>query len=344
MSARVVLGYVRVSTIEQERGFGPDVQRAAIERYCEEKDLGSPTIHHESKSGEDLIKRNELHLVLALAESASEEGMEAHVVFYSLDRLTRALVDQEAIVTRCHKMGVRLHSTDPSERDTLDPAFADDPMRVAIRQFFGIIHQLERSIISRRLKGGLRRKGSVGGFCGGRPPFGYRVEQRDLVVDDETAPAVRRVFQLRSAGLELAGIAAVLGREFPQCRHWRKQQVRRVLERRELYVRGAYRPRDAEETTVRPELIIVDGREDAPPQPTAEVDLDTLPDPMSLAGVALVLGASEERLRELISSKGLMVRWRGTKALVPRRTAKRMCDLLKDLEEEQPIRQKSFDF
>lgn len=333
MKTHVVLGYVRVSTIEQERGFGPDVQRAAIERYCTEQGLGSPTIHHESKSGEDLIKRNELHLVLALAESAAEEGMETHVVFFSLDRLTRSLVDQEAIVTRCHKQGVRLHSTDPSERDTLDPAFADDPMRVAIRQFFGIIHQLERSIISRRLKGGLKRKGSVGGFCGGRPPFGYRVEQRDLVVDEEAAPAVRRVFQLRRAGLELSGIAAVLGREFPQCRHWRKQQIRRVLEREELYVRGAYRPRDAEEATVRPELIIVDGREDPPPSAATELDLDAIPDPMSLVGVALLLGSSEDQLRHLISERGLMVRWRGTKALVPRHTVKRMYSCLKDLQE-----------
>ena len=327
-----VLGYVRVSTIEQERGFGPDVQRAAIQRYCQDQGLPEPDIHHESRSGEELTKRAELHLVLALAESAAEDGVEAHIVFFSLDRLTRALVDQEAVVTRCHKTGVRLHSTDPSERDTLDPAFADDPMRVAIRQFFGIIHQLERSIIARRLKGGLKRKGAIGGFCGGRAPFGYRIEHRELVVDDHQAPVVRRVFRLHDAGLELSGIAAIIAREWPALRHWGKQQVRRVLGRRDLYAQGRYRPRDAEQVTTRPELVVLDDRsEDALPEPTGEPDWSTVPDPMSLAGVSMLLRTDEERLRELISQRQLLVRWRGTSAHVPLATVKRMYGLLNNL-------------
>lgn len=330
MTSQLTLGYVRVSSIEQERGFGPEVQEEAIRRYCGEQGLPAPEIHHESRSGESLLKRNEVHLVLAKAEAAAEDGIIAHVVFYSLDRLARDLIDQEGVVVRCFQTGVRLHSTDLSEADTLDPAYADDPMRTAIRQFFGIIHQLERKIIQRRLDGGLARKAAQGGFTGGRVPFGYASVNQDLVPEPRAAAVVRHVFRLREAGLNLDAVAAVVANLFPDlCGHWGKQRVGRILKARELYAEGIYRPRGSDNAFRRPELILLQGEESTSPAGMLDVDVDTLPDPIRLNGLAVLLGRSEDELRSLISEHGILVRWRGKSPLVPRESSRRLFELIK---------------
>lgn len=331
MIPQLSIGYVRVSSVEQERGFGPEVQAAAITKYCTEQGLPAPEIHHESKSGESLIKRSEIHLVLARAEAATEEGITVNVIFYSLDRLARDLIDQESVVMRCFRTGVRLHSTDPSEHDTLDPAYADDPMRTAIRQFFGIIHQLDRAIIQRRLDSGLARKAAQGGFTGGRPPFGYASINQDLTPDPQASAAVVHTFQLKAAGMNLEAIAAIVARAHPGiCGHWRKQQVSRVLKSRDLYTKGIYSPRGTDIRFHRPELIIVSREAERADGPSGLMDIkvDDLPDPIRLNGLAYILGSTEDTLRKLISQHGILVRWRGSSPLVPRESARKLAVLI----------------
>ena len=323
---RLVQGYVRVSSVEQEQGFGPEAQADRIHRYASEKGLEPVQISHESKSGESLTNRFELHGVLARAEAAVEQGGEAHIIFPGLDRLTRDLIDQEGVVTRSFRTGVRLHSTLPSENDTLDPAYAGDPMRTAIRQFFGVINQLDRAIIQRRLDGGLARKAAGGGFTGGRVPFGYRSVDQELVIDPEGAPVVRRIFALARHGVDQGTIAAIIAGEAPACRHWRKQQVSRVLEREPLYARGVYRPRGGDLEVSRPDLVILVGEEG--PQAAVGVDWSKLPDPVRLSGLVVMLGRPEAELRSLISQHGLLVRWRGKQPLVPLASVARLRDLL----------------
>lgn len=326
----LTLGYVRVSTLEQEQGFGPEFQADKINEYCELKDLGTPQIYYESKSGESVTRRVEIHIVLARAEAAVDAGGESNVVFYGLDRLTRDLMDQEAVVMRAFEKGVRLHSTLESENATLDPAYAGDPMRTAIRQFFGIINQLDRAIIKRRLDSGLAKKAAAGGFTGGRPPFGYRVADHDLQIDPDQAKAVNRLFRLVDAGLDNQTTAAVLGREYPElCGHWIGSQVGRCKKRRELYAQGIYRPRGADTAVQRPDLVILT-EEFAPDQvpATGALDLTKIPDPVRLQGLEVLLGRSGAELRQLISRHQILVRWRKGSPLVPKDSVQRICDLV----------------
>lgn len=327
--ARLVLGYIRVSTIEQESGWGREAQEERIKAYSAEKGLGSPELIYESKSGESIIARQELHTMMARAEQAVEAGIEAHVILPGLDRLTRDLIDQEALTTRCFRTGVRLHSTLGSENDTLDPSFAGDPMRTAIRQFFGIINQLDRAVIQRRLDGGLAKKGAQGGFTGGRTPFGYVSVNKELQVDEAAAAAVRRIFAMEAAGLDQTAIAAVVAREHPEiCGHWKKQQISRVLERRDLYLHGQYRPRGAAAAVVRPDLVIVAGDEELG---TVAFDWEKMPDPVSMTALAALWGVSEQHVREIALKAKVLVRWRRNNAYIPRADARRMEQAVKTL-------------
>lgn len=325
---RLTLGYVRVSSIEQEQGFGPEAQAERIKQYAAEKGLGLPELHFESKSGESILNRLELHLVLARAETVAEEGGEAHVIVPGLDRLTRDLIDQESIVTRCLDKGVRLHSTLEAENDTLDPAYSKDPMRTAIRQFFGIIHQLDRAIIQRRLDGGLARKAAAGGFTGGRIPFGYRSVDRELVVDPDTAPIIRQMFALKVRGIDLGTIAGVLANQHPQfCGKWGKQTVSRALAREPLYRQGVFKPRGGELQVTRPDLVILEP-DDAPEPVDASFDWAKVPKTMRLSSLAVLLETTEETLKALISENGLLVTYKGASPLVPRRTAEKLHELV----------------
>lgn len=328
--SRLLLGYVRVSTVDQESGYGPDQQAHTIQKYCEQAGLGEPEIIQESRSGESTVQRHELNMLLARAEAAAESDIEVHVVFPGLDRLSRNLIDQESVVIRCQENRIRLHSALGSENDTLDPAYSDDPMRVAIRQFWGIINQLERAIIQRRMDGGLMRKAQEGGFTGGRPPFGYRSVNHELQVSPRAAEVVRRVFGLASVGVDQRSIAAIVAREHPDlCNHWHKRQVGRLLEKADLYRHGIYRPRGGAQERHRPDLVILtEGSEqDAPVE--VELDWDRLPDTVPLPTLALMLNTSEDSLRLVISREGIVVRHRRGTLSVAKHQARRLSLLIK---------------
>jgi DNA invertase Pin-like site-specific DNA recombinase len=330
----LVLGYVRVSSLEQEQGFGPEVQADAIRAYCEGAGLPAPELVHESESAESIIARVELKQILARAKAEQEQGGQAHIIIYRLDRLARQLLDQESVVMLALQHGFRIHSTYPAESDTLNPAYAGDPMRTAIRQFFGIFAQLERATIQARLDSGLHAKAKQGGSTGGVMPFGYYANQRDIAIHPQEAAAVRRAFDMHQRGLDLASIAALCAREFPeQCGSWSKSTAKRILDRRDLYAHGLYRTRLGVEPVERPELIILKGAPPAMARIAAEIDWESFPDPVPMMTLTLLLNRPAAWVQKAITDKGLVVRWHKGRVVVPRESAQ---SLAKHARESNP--------
>lgn len=322
MATVLTLGYVRVSTIEQESGYGRDVQSDRITAYCAARGLPQPVFYLESKSGEKLHTREELHQMLARAEISVEQGVETHIIFPGLDRLTRDLIDQESVVLRCFAKGIRPHSTFEAENDVLDPAFSGDPMRTAIRQFFGIIHQLDKAIIQRRLDGGLTKKASEGGFTGGRTPLGYKSVNQELVIDEEVAPAIRQIFTLHQQGVDQETISGIVAGSFGGA--WTRRKVCTVIKRQELYLEGQYRPRLATEPIYRPDLII--GTTDH--AVVGDVDWSKMPTTVRLPTVALVTGLSYAAVEAAALKQGILVKWRKKYAYISRDDAQRLTETL----------------
>jgi site-specific DNA recombinase len=305
----IVLGYVRVSSTEQEQGFGQEVQANAIRAYCVDAGIDPPEIVYESVSAESILARVELK---ALLRRAKDAGAEAHIVFYRLDRLARNLSDQEMVVGHAMTHGYRLHSTYAAESDTLNPAYAGDPMRVLVRQVFGIFAQFERATIQGRLDTGLMEKAKVGGSTGGRLPFGYLSQDRDIAVDVACIPIVQQAFSLAREGLTLSAIAAYLARQFPErCRAWEKGAVSRLLAKRDLYLHGRYRSRLGVVEIDRPELRMVDL--DRPLEPlvprAGPIDWTCFDDPVPILVVALLLDKPEAWIQRQVAEHGLRVRW-----------------------------------
>lgn len=327
-SARPIVpfGYVRVSSLEQEGGYGPDVQAIAIRGYCARKGWDVPEMVHESISGESILGRPAIRDLVVRAKAAQEAGKHAVIVFHKLDRLARNLVDQESLVMQSMQYGFRFYSTQSAEETILDPANLGDPARVMIRQIFGAFYQFDRATIQARLDSGLLEKARAGQSTGGRLPFGYRHSGQDIAVDLAAVPIVTRVYQLRTGRMLPRTIAEVIAREYPlMCAHWGSMQVTRVLAREDLYRGGMYRTRIGVEAVHRPELIILptlaSGRL-LPSIASTTITWDRAPTMISMSWLALRAHLPVGEIQARLVQHAGHITWVKGRMLVPRAIAK----------------------
>jgi DNA invertase Pin-like site-specific DNA recombinase len=103
-------------------------------------------------------------------------------------------------------------------------------------------------------------KARRGGYAGGQPPYGYRAERgsKVLVVHEEEARVVRRIFTLRGRGLSPYRIADILNREGRPTRRggsWTARLVYNILGRRALYEGRSYRYAGVEAASQIPAIL-----------------------------------------------------------------------------------------
>jgi DNA invertase Pin-like site-specific DNA recombinase len=155
------------------------------------------------------------------------------IVVYRLDRLARDLIVQETLLAEVKRLGGEVFSTSAAEAGYLsdDP---DDPSRKLIRQVLGAVAEYERAMIALRLRSGRKRKAKDGGYAYGAPPFGFRVEDGELVPDQGEQETLGRARELRAAGSSIREIATALneeGRSTKRGTRWHPTTVARVLRR-----------------------------------------------------------------------------------------------------------------
>ncbi|SFG65182.1 recombinase family protein [Methylobacterium gossipiicola] len=195
------VGYVRVSTDGQVAdGHGIDAQDRAIRAFAVSQgyDLVD-VVREEGVSGASRpAERPGFVRVLELAEGQSFTVL----LVYKFDRLARHLLHA---VTTVHDLRDRFGVVLRSVSEPIDTSTAMGEMIFTI--LAGMAAQ-ERITITERTMGGRKEKAIKGGFAGGRAPYGYTHDQdRRLVVVEEQAAVVRRIFAERAAGITLQGIA-----------------------------------------------------------------------------------------------------------------------------------------
>lgn len=85
-----------------------------------------------------------------------------------------------------------------------------------ITPFRAIMNDMYAKDISKKIKSVKRDKQRKGQFIGGKPVYGYMMhptEKNKIVVDEEVAPVVRRIFLLALGGMSCRHIAALLNQE-----------------------------------------------------------------------------------------------------------------------------------
>lgn len=191
-----VIGYVRVSTEEQNRhGFGMDVQRSAIENYCAAMGWNLVDIIEEpAESGSSIKKRSKFMSLLERVKDESTRDFDG-VVAVKLDRFARNL--KELLI---------IHDDifEPANCSLISIKDQFDTSTAQGRLFFQIIGgfaEFERSVITERMIDGIDNKAKAGQHATGRIPTGYRKTivngKKAIEIDEDERLIVELIFRLR---------------------------------------------------------------------------------------------------------------------------------------------------
>jgi DNA invertase Pin-like site-specific DNA recombinase len=131
-----------------------------------------------------------------------EDGLIDVVVVYKIDRLSRSLMDFSKLVEIFDRNGVTFVSVTQSFNTTTSMGRLTLNILLSFAQF-------EREVIGERIRDKVAASRKRGIWMGGYVPLGYDVQDRKLLVNDDEAASVRRIFE---RFVEL-GSATVLARE-----------------------------------------------------------------------------------------------------------------------------------
>ena len=155
-----------------------------------------------------------------------EQGLIDKIIVFRIDRMTRSTKDFCEFDEKMKKLGIGFTSVSEPFVDT------SSPMGELVVNLIVSFGQWERKTIQERIQRHFRTALDQGYFVGGVPPYGYKVENQNLVPDPATAKNVPHIFKLFLQLKATKKVAAQLQREgierFPG-RPWTMQSVHNCL-------------------------------------------------------------------------------------------------------------------
>ncbi|MFT3987932.1 recombinase family protein [Aestuariivirga sp.] len=193
--------YTRKSSEEGlEQDFNSlDAQREACEAYIKsQKHEGWEAVPHKYDDGGYSGGTLERPALDALLGDIRQKRIDV-VVVYKIDRLTRSLFDFSKIVEIFDAGGVSFVSVTQKFNTTTSMGRLTLNVLLSFAQF-------EREVTGERIRDKIAASKKKGMWMGGCVPFGYRVEKRELVIDEPEAQHVRMLYEKY---LELGSVRAV---------------------------------------------------------------------------------------------------------------------------------------
>jgi len=223
--------YVRISTDEKRQKYSLGEQEERIINYCNYKrqaqdiDYEIVEIFREDKSAKNMKDRPKFLKMLDMVKKGKIE----HIIIFKLDRMTRSLRDLEEILTLIEEYdcGLTSVSEDIDTKGIMG--------RFCIRLMI-LVAQLEIEQNSFRTTIGMEGAAKAG-VISGQPPLGYKkdVDNKDpklkkrLIIDEETAPVIRHIFDLYTKGYSYYFIAQKLIEENNTLRKWKDTAIQKII-------------------------------------------------------------------------------------------------------------------
>ncbi len=157
-----------------------------------------------------------------------EDGLVDVVAVYKIDRLSRSLMDFSQLVEVFDRNGVTFVSVTQSFNTTTSMGRLTLNILLSFAQF-------EREVTGERIRDKIAASRRKGMWMGGVPPYGYRVEDRKLLIDETRASHVRWIFAQFleiGSGTELAREIAKRGIRTPHGNRIDKKFLYRMLNNR----------------------------------------------------------------------------------------------------------------
>lgn len=200
---KTVAAYIRVSTDGQtgEDKFGLEDQAKIITEYCGKNDMHIAKWF--SDEGESGAKERPGFDEIVYGEVSNPPF--AAVVVAKTDRVAR-----DINVYYYYKMLLR-------KKDIQLISIAEDFGQFGVfssmlEAFTICAAEMERENINKRTSGGRRVKASKGGYSGGQAPMGYKVENKQLVINPEESEVVKFIFKNKAEGNTMLGTVDALNK------------------------------------------------------------------------------------------------------------------------------------
>jgi site-specific DNA recombinase len=192
--------YIRVSTEEQAKeGISIPAQKDRLAAFCKAKDFDIFDFYIDEGFSAGSLKRPQLKRLLDDARTKKF----SNIVVYKIDRFSRNLKDLITLLDEFK--GLKVNFISASE-----PIDTTSAIGNAFMQIIGVFAELERGMVTERVKLAFDKKLSMKEYLS-RPPLGYRVEGKTLVIDEEKAKLIREIFADRLAGVNFRETCSRLG-------------------------------------------------------------------------------------------------------------------------------------
>ena len=187
--------YLRYSSAAQTEQSIEGQMRVCRE-YCQRNNIAIAEVYIDraTSASHDLAKRTNF---LRMISDAEKHKFDA-VIVYKLDRFARNRYDSATYKAKLKKHGVRLISATEQLSDT--------PESIILESVLEGMAEFYSAELSQKIKRGMRESAVKHNAVGGHTPLGYKIVDKQYVVDESTAPIVQEAFRRYAAGDRLIDI------------------------------------------------------------------------------------------------------------------------------------------
>ena len=197
--------YTRVSTAIQVDGYSLDAQKEKLRKYAEYEDMTiAREYSDEGFSGKNIQGRLEFQRMLNDIESGKDDVQ--YVLVFKLSRFGRNAADVLNSLQLMQDFGVNLICVE----DGIDSSKDSGKLMISV---LSAVAEIERENIRTQTMAGCEQKAKEGKWNGGFAPYGYKLENGELVIAEDEVEAVKIIFDRYIHTNEgINGVASYLNR------------------------------------------------------------------------------------------------------------------------------------
>jgi site-specific DNA recombinase len=190
--------YIRVSTDEQSKeGYSLDAQIDKLEAFSYSQGWEIANVYREEGQSAKDMNRPQLKKLLKELDSIDV------VLVYKLDRLSRSVAD-------INKLLQTFEDNNVSFKSSTEPYDTTTSQGKLLINIFASLAQFEREQLAERVYMGMTKKAELGQRNGGRAPFGYRLKDGILVINEKEAKIIQEMFRIYLSGKGIRSIVLYL--------------------------------------------------------------------------------------------------------------------------------------
>ena len=178
--------YTRVSTAIQVDGYSLDAQKDKLRKYAEYEDMiVAAEYSDEGFSGKNIQGRLEFQRMLNVIQEG-KDGV-SYVLVFKLSRFGRNAADVLNSLQLMQDFGVNLICVE----DGIDSSKDSGKLMISI---LSAVAEIERENIRTQTMAGREQKAREGKWNGGFAPYGYRLENGNLVIAEDEVEVIRIIY------------------------------------------------------------------------------------------------------------------------------------------------------